>query len=107
MLGNLDGSAGKTTQRVYKQYGDELLNPRIVQPVMKGNTLVASIDGKPMVIRISNTAVDAYEKGAVPLNTWANAVLQKYDASNNTVSSGYESQISKLEAGQQTTIGLR
>lgn len=107
VLGNLDGSAGKTTQRVYKQYGDELLNPRIVQPVMKGNTLVASIDGKPMVIRISNTAVDAYEKGAVPLNTLANAVLQKYDASNNTVSSGYESQISKLEAGQQTTIGLR
>lgn len=107
VLGNLDGSAGKTTQRVYKQYGDEMLNPRIVQPVMKGNTLVASIDGKPMVIRISNTAVDAYEKGAVPLNTLANAVLQKYDASNNTVSSGYESQISKLEAGQQTTIGLR
>ena len=107
VLGNLDGSAGKTTQRVYKQYGDEVLNPRIVQPVMKGNTLVASIDGKPMVIRISNTAVDAYEKGAVPLNTLANAVLQKYDASNNTVSSGYESQISKLEAGQQTTIGLR
>ena len=107
VLGNLDGSAGKTTQRVYKQYGDEILNPRIVQPVMKGNTLVASIDGKPMVIRISNTAVDAYEKGAVPLNTLANAVLQKYDASNNTVSSGYESQISKLEAGQQTTIGLR
>ena len=107
VLGNLDGSAGKTPQRVYKQYGDEMLNPRIVQPVMKGNTLVASIDGKPMVIRISNTAVDAYEKGAVPLNTLANAVLQKYDASNNTVSSGYESQISKLEAGQQTTIGLR
>lgn len=107
VLGNLDGSASKTTQRVYKQYGDEMLNPRIVQPVMKGNTLVASIDGKPMVIRISNTAVDAYEKGAVPLNTLANAVLQKYDASNNTVSSGYESQISKLEAGQQTTIGLR
>ena len=107
VLGNLDGSAGKTTQRVYKQYGDEVLNPRIVQPVMKGNTLVASIDGKPMVIRISNTAVDAYEKGAVPLNTLANAVLQKYDASNNIVSSGYESQISKLEAGQQTTIGLR
>lgn len=107
VLGNLDGSAGKTTQRVYKQYGDEMLNPRIVQPVMKGNTLVASIDGKPMVIRISNTAVDAYEKGAIPLNTLANAVLQKYDASNNTVSFGYESQISKLEAGQQTTIGLR
>lgn len=107
VLGNLDGSASKTTQRVYKQYGDEMLNPRIVQPVMKGNTLVASIDGQPMVIRISNTAVDAYEKGAVPLNTLANAVLQKYDASNNTVSSGYESQISKLEAGQQTTIGLR
>lgn len=60
----------------YKTYSDEPLNKRISNPVMKGSSMVATIDGKPMVINISDNAVDAYERGNVPLNTLANAVLQ-------------------------------
>lgn len=81
----------KTSRAVtYKTYSDEPLNKRISNPVMKGSSMVATIDGKPMVINISDNAVDAYERGNVPLNTLANAVLQKYDENNTLVSRNYE-----------------
>ena len=81
----------KTSRAVtYKTYSDEPLNKRISNPVMKGSSMVATIDGKPMVINISDNAVDAYERGNVPLNTLANAVLQKYDENNALVSRNYE-----------------
>ena len=81
----------KTSRTVtYKTYSDEPLNKRISNPVMKGSSMVATIDGKPMVINISDNAVDAYERGNVPLNTLANAVLQKYDENNALVSRNYE-----------------
>ena len=68
----------KTSRAVtYKTYSDEPLNKRISNPVMKGSSMVATIDGKPMVINISDNAVDAYARGNVPLNTLAHAVLQK------------------------------
>ena len=37
-----------------------------------------------------HNAVDAYERGNVPLNTLANAVLQKYDENNALASRNYE-----------------
>lgn len=81
----------KTSRAVtYKTYSDEPLNKRISNPVMKGSSMVATIDGKPMVINISDNAVDAYERGNVPLNTLANAVLQKYDENNALASRNYE-----------------
>lgn len=81
----------KTSRAVtYKTYSDEPLNKRISNPVMKGSSMVATIDGKPMVINISDNAVDAYERGNVPLNTLANAVLQKYDENHTLVSRNYE-----------------
>ena len=81
----------KTSRAVtYKTYSDEPLNKRISNPVMKGSSMVATIDGKPMVINISDNAVDAYERGNVPLNTLANAVLQKYDENNAHASRNYE-----------------
>lgn len=81
----------KTSRAVtYKTYSDEPLNKRISNPVMKGSSMVATIDGKPMVVNISDNAVDAYERGNVPLNTLANAVLQKYDENNALVSRNYE-----------------
>lgn len=81
----------KTSKAVtYKTYSDEPLNKRISNPVMKGSSMVATIDGKPMVINISDNAVDAYERGNVPLNTLANAVLQKYDENNALASRNYE-----------------
>lgn len=81
----------KTPRAVtYKTYSDEPLNKRISNPVMKGSSMIVTIDGKPMVINISDNAVDAYERGNVPLNTLANAVLQKYDENNALASRNYE-----------------
>ena len=104
------GSNQQTAQdikKLYKQYGDEVLNTRISKPAMKGNTLVANIDGKPLVIKISNQAVDAYEKGALPLNTLANAVLKRYDEQQALLVSQYAGQASKLENEQQQNIGIK
>lgn len=85
-----EGYAKTSRVVTYKTYSDEPLNKRISNPVMKGSSMVATIDGKPMVINISDNAVDAYERGNVPLNTLANAVLQKYDENNALVSRNYE-----------------
>jgi hypothetical protein len=63
----------------FKQYADEELNPRISNPVVQGNTLVASIDNVPCSVTITENAAQAYASGALPLNTLANAVLAKYD----------------------------
>jgi hypothetical protein len=63
----------------YKQYADEELNPRISNPVVQGNTLVASIDNVPCSVTITENAAQAYASGTLPLNTLANAVLAKYD----------------------------
>ena len=92
----------KTNKTVtYKTYSDEPLNQRIANPVMKGSSMVATIDGKPMVINISDNAVDAYERGNVPLNTLANAVLRKYDESNALASRNYELQHQEEALEQQ------
>ena len=55
--------------RQYKACRDEALDRRIKNPAMQGNTLVADIDGVPLVLTVSDEAVDAYYKGALPLNT--------------------------------------
>lgn len=78
--------------RQYRYYQDEPLDHRVTQPVMKGGTLVANVDNIPMVIAISNDAVDAYEKGVLPLNTLVNAVLRKYDEQRGAVQERFERQ---------------
>lgn len=83
--------------RVYKSYADEPLNPRISNPVMSGSSMVATVDGRPVVINISSDAVQAYQQGKIPLNTLANAVLRKYDENINAASQGYERNISEEE----------
>lgn len=81
--------------RQYRTYQDEPLDMRIKQPVLKGNTLVVNIDNIPLVITINNEAVDAYEKGVLPINTLANAVLSKYDEQQKAVAENYEQEASQ------------
>lgn len=64
----------------YRQYADEELNPRITNPMLQGTTLIANIDKVPCNIQLTDNVVAAYQAGALPLNTLANAVLAKYDA---------------------------
>lgn len=73
------GENKSTTNVTYKQYADETLNPRIANLHIEGNQLLADIDRVPCTIALPDTAVKAYQSGALPLNTLANAVLAKSD----------------------------
>ena len=71
---------GSNTNAVrYKSYPDEPLNPRITNPVLQGNCLVATIDKVPYTIQLQEHVVGAYQAGALPLNTLANSILAKSD----------------------------
>ncbi|MBR1557170.1 MAG: hypothetical protein IJ647_05365 [Prevotella sp.] len=83
--------------RQVRTYDDEPLDVRIGQPVMKGRTLVASIDGVPNVITIDDATAAAYEDGKIPLNTLCNAILRKYDAQRAEMSRAYEKTRSEQE----------
>ena len=82
-----------TSQAVqYKSYPDEPLNPRIANPVLQGNCLVATIDRVPYTIQLPEHVVGAYQAGALPLNTLANAVLAKSDQMRQMAERNYGEQ---------------
>ena len=82
-----------TSQAVqYKSYPDEPLNPRIANPVLQGNCLVATIDRVPYTIQLPEHVVGAYQAGALPLNTLANAVLAKSDQTRQMAERNYGEQ---------------
>lgn len=91
---------------IYKSYENESLNPRIQNPAMKGCSMIATIDGVPCVVNISEAAADAYAKGAIPINTLANAVLRKYDESHALVSQKYEQHMN-LEEESRQRLGIK
>ena len=63
----------------YKQYADEELNPRISKPHVEGNVLIVDIDHVPRIVTMPPSLADAYQSGAIPLNTLANHILAKTD----------------------------
>ena len=82
-----------TSQAVqYNSYPDEPLNPRIANPVLQGNCLVATIDRVPYTIQLPEHVVGAYQAGALPLNTLANAVLAKSDQTRQMAERNYGEQ---------------
>ena len=74
----------------YRVYADEPLNPRISGPILQGNNLIATIDHVPCTIQLSEKVVSAYNAGALPLNTLANAILAKSDRTQQLMSQNYE-----------------
>lgn len=104
----LEAHTPKAIPRNYMQYADEPLNPRLNNVYMRGRSLIADIDNRPVVINISDNVVDAYEKKAIPLNTLANAVLRKYDENSEKVSNTYDRELSSLESHeQQRAYGIK
>lgn len=81
----------------YRRYPDEPLNPRIVNPVLQGSTLIATIDRVPCTVQLGRTVTEAYRAGALPLNTLANAVLAQSDRLRQIASQNYDN-------GQQETV---
>lgn len=85
-----EGLTAGNRETEYKRYPDEPLNPRIVNPTLQGCTLVATIDRVPCTVQLSPVVADAYRKGALPLNTLANAVLAQSDRLNQMASQNYD-----------------
>ena len=92
-----EGLATAPVRRPSRTYEDELLDVRIGQPAMKGNVLVASIDGVPSIITIDNATAAAYGEGKIPLNTLCNAVLKKYDEQRATVSREFDRTVAEQQ----------
>jgi len=70
-LGRPMSSSARHTENQYRCYPDEPLNPRIVNPVLQGSTLIATIDRVPCTIQLTPVVAEAYRAGALPLNTLA------------------------------------
>lgn len=77
-------------QTRYKKYEDEVLNPRISEPAIKGNILIATIDKIPCSVRLPDGVIEAYNTGALPLNTLANAILARNDEMNRSARENYQ-----------------
>ncbi len=77
-------------KREYKTYADEALNPRVTNPEIKGDYLLATVDHVPCTIRLPEATVSAYRNGALPLNTLVNAVLTKSDELRAMAQENYE-----------------
>ena len=96
---NAASYGNNTAQAVqYKACPDEPLNPRIANPILQGNCLVATIDRVPCTIQLPEHVVGAYQAGALPLNTLANAVLAKSDQTRQMAERNY---------GEQEVIRVR
>lgn len=74
----------------YRIYPDEPLNERISNPQIKANCLVANIDRVLCTIALPDSVIDAYNQGALPMNTLANAVLAKNDQMRQIAQQNYE-----------------
>ena len=85
-LFNVAGQEALTEQRKnqssakrYKRYDDEPLDKRLNNPQIEGNVLLVDIDRVPRIVTLPPRVVDAYQTGALPLNTLANCILAKVD----------------------------
>lgn len=76
----------------YRTYPDEPLNPRISNPILKGNNLIATIDRVPCTIQLPEKETAAYLAGALPLNTLANAILVKSDQTREMMEHNFENE---------------
>lgn len=80
---------GIPTKAQFKQYADEQLNPRIVNPTISGNSLIATIDHVPCTVTLPDNVVNAYNTGSLPINTLANAILARHDRMQQLTEENY------------------
>ena len=74
--------------------------PRIRDVQIQGSTLIAAIDGIPVTIALPPKVVDAYEQGALPIGTLANAVLAKCDQMQDMTQARYRFDEESREVGR-------
>lgn len=67
-----------TTGR-YKRYADEELDKRITNSQIEGNVLLMDIDNVPRIVTLPQSVMEAYNEGALTINTIANRILARTD----------------------------
>ena len=72
---------GLASPSKYKRYADESLNARLRNPQIEGNVLLVDMDNVPRLVTLPQSVIEAYEEGALTVNTIANHVLAKADQS--------------------------
>lgn len=98
---------GNQAAKPYKVYANETLNPRIANPVLQGNSLIAVIDKVPCSIQLTDNVADAHRSGALPLNTLANAVLAKHDEMRRMAQQNYRIAEAERDEGRERSIVLK
>lgn len=103
---------GRTLQNAgmephFKTYPDEPLNPRIGNPALQGNCLIATIDKVPCSIQLPNSVVAACEAGALPLNILSNAVLAKNDQMRQVAQDNYRAADNDQSEGRERTVIIK
>lgn len=78
-LAKREGMEQGQSQVRYLRYEEQEMDPRIRDAEIRGKALIATIDGIPVSVTLPDKVIDAYSKGALPLGTLANAVLQRCD----------------------------
>ena len=106
-LGKADGenlqSTGQTVRPQYLHYADQPLNPRISNVTLSGSTLIATIDKVPCTVCLTPDIVDAYHSGALPLNTLANAILERNEQRQAVLDNNYE-RLQEQQRQQQVVL---
>lgn len=100
-------SQGAGTKPHFKVYPDEPLNPRIGNPALQGNCLIATIDKVPCSIQLPGSVVAAYRAGALPLNTLSNAVLAKNDQMREVAQENYRTAENNQSEGRERTVVIK
>ena len=103
----LDRQEETPAKRLYKPYPDEPLNTRLANPVLQGDNLFMDIDGVPCSVLLPHHAAEACREGSLPLNTLANAVLDKHEETKRIAQENYRASEQALEEGRERTFGIK
>lgn len=102
-LANTEGQQPQQAKPQYLRYADQPLNPRISNVNLSGSTLIATIDKVPCTIRLTQDVVNAYHTGALPLNTLANAILERNEQRKVVMDNNYE-RLQEQQRQQQVVL---
>ena len=101
------GRQGNKVVQPYKVYADEPLNPRIANPVLQGNSLIAVIDKVPCSIQLTDNVVDAQGKLDERGVFVASEVLAKHDEMQQMAQQNYRAAEAERDEGRERTILLK
>lgn len=103
VLSDADDAQHQQITPQYLRYADQPLNPRISDVTLSGNTLIATIDKIPCTVRLTQKIVNAYHAGALPLNTLANAILERDEQRQQIMDNNYE-RLQEQQRQQQVVL---